>query len=237
MGRPRLREMAVLFTISQTGGGGSRIQAPFSKLRAETHFPTTLWNGPRKTAILDPWPACPGAENKRLRNTLMAWYPHPTGPACPPSQDPRPMPHHQPSWGPQPHWRVCVCCRNHQEGGIPPPLSQPLVSRDHGPPECIQLMEQCWEEAPEDRPNLDQIYSQASATRGAGYSQETANQFTSLCPVGAPLSQGPGNPVHRGGNGPASSPLRVEPEAYHLRESFLELWVHRHFLPECQAPY
>ncbi|XP_057605430.1 guanylate cyclase D-like [Hippopotamus amphibius kiboko] len=42
----------------------------------------------------------------------------------------------------------------------PPPLCRPLVSPDHGPPECIQLMEQCWEEAPEDRPNLDQICSQ-----------------------------------------------------------------------------
>uniref|UniRef100_A0A8C0HWG5 Guanylate cyclase n=1 Tax=Balaenoptera musculus TaxID=9771 RepID=A0A8C0HWG5_BALMU len=42
----------------------------------------------------------------------------------------------------------------------PPPLCRPLVSPDHGPPECIQLMEQCWEEAPEDRPNLDQICTQ-----------------------------------------------------------------------------
>lgn len=68
----------------------------------------------------------------------------------------------------------------------PPPWCQPLVSPDRGPPECIQLMKQCWEEAPEDRPNLDQIYSQVSAPRGAGCSQETANQFTSLCPVGTP---------------------------------------------------
>ncbi|XP_006865081.1 PREDICTED: olfactory guanylyl cyclase GC-D-like [Chrysochloris asiatica] len=42
----------------------------------------------------------------------------------------------------------------------PPPLCRPLVSPDHGPLECIQLMEQCWEEAPESRPSLDQIYSQ-----------------------------------------------------------------------------
>ncbi|XP_006926922.1 LOW QUALITY PROTEIN: olfactory guanylyl cyclase GC-D-like [Pteropus alecto] len=42
----------------------------------------------------------------------------------------------------------------------PPPLCRPLVSPDHGPPECIQLMEQCWEEAPEHRPSLDQIYTQ-----------------------------------------------------------------------------
>ncbi|KAJ8798312.1 hypothetical protein J1605_001437 [Eschrichtius robustus] len=42
----------------------------------------------------------------------------------------------------------------------PPPLCRPLVSPDHGPPECIQLMEQCWEEASEDRPNLDQICTQ-----------------------------------------------------------------------------
>ncbi|XP_069891446.1 guanylate cyclase D-like [Dipodomys merriami] len=40
------------------------------------------------------------------------------------------------------------------------PLYRPLVSPDHGPPECIRLMKECWEEAPDDRPSLDQIYSQ-----------------------------------------------------------------------------
>lgn len=44
--------------------------------------------------------------------------------------------------------------------GSAPPLFRPTVSPDHGPSECIQLMEQCWEEAPEDRPSLDHIYTQ-----------------------------------------------------------------------------
>ncbi|XP_053415954.1 guanylate cyclase D-like [Nycticebus coucang] len=41
-----------------------------------------------------------------------------------------------------------------------PPVCRPLVSPDQGPPECIQLMKQCWEEAPENRPSLDQIHTQ-----------------------------------------------------------------------------
>ncbi|XP_041909995.1 guanylate cyclase D-like [Arvicola amphibius] len=42
----------------------------------------------------------------------------------------------------------------------PPPLCRPRVSPDQGPPECIQLMQQCWEEDPDDRPSVDQIYTQ-----------------------------------------------------------------------------
>ncbi|XP_074044997.1 retinal guanylyl cyclase 2 [Macrotis lagotis] len=42
----------------------------------------------------------------------------------------------------------------------PPPLYRPMVSPDQGPPECIKLMKLCWSENPEDRPNLDDIFSQ-----------------------------------------------------------------------------
>ncbi|XP_031817270.1 olfactory guanylyl cyclase GC-D-like [Sarcophilus harrisii] len=42
----------------------------------------------------------------------------------------------------------------------PPPLCRPVVSPDQGPPECLRLMKQCWSEDPEDRPSLDDIFSQ-----------------------------------------------------------------------------
>uniref|UniRef100_F7CJB9 Guanylate cyclase n=1 Tax=Monodelphis domestica TaxID=13616 RepID=F7CJB9_MONDO len=42
----------------------------------------------------------------------------------------------------------------------PPPLYRPKVSPNQGPPECIRLMKQCWSEDPEDRPSLDDIFSQ-----------------------------------------------------------------------------
>nr|XP_045002057.1 guanylate cyclase D-like [Jaculus jaculus] len=47
-----------------------------------------------------------------------------------------------------------------QKVASPPPLCRPLVTPDQGPPECIRLMEQCWEEDPDDRLSLDQIYTQ-----------------------------------------------------------------------------
>lgn len=50
----------------------------------------------------------------------------------------------------------------------PPPLCRPLVSPDQGPWECIQLMKQCWEEDPDDRPSMDQIYAQVGAPQRHG---------------------------------------------------------------------
>ncbi|XP_064205382.1 retinal guanylyl cyclase 2 isoform X2 [Anguilla rostrata] len=42
----------------------------------------------------------------------------------------------------------------------PPPLCRPVVSPDHAPLECIQLMKQCWNEQPEKRPAFDEIFDQ-----------------------------------------------------------------------------
>ncbi|KAJ8416772.1 hypothetical protein AAFF_G00326500 [Aldrovandia affinis] len=42
----------------------------------------------------------------------------------------------------------------------PPPLCRPVVSADHAPFECIQLMKQCWNEQPERRPTFDEIFDQ-----------------------------------------------------------------------------
>ncbi|XP_051998032.1 retinal guanylyl cyclase 2 isoform X2 [Xyrauchen texanus] len=42
----------------------------------------------------------------------------------------------------------------------PPPVCRPIVSPDHAPMECIQLMKQCWNEQPERRPTFDEIFNQ-----------------------------------------------------------------------------
>ncbi|KAJ8266034.1 hypothetical protein GJAV_G00125160 [Gymnothorax javanicus] len=42
----------------------------------------------------------------------------------------------------------------------PPPLCRPVVSQDHAPMECIQLMKQCWNEQPEKRPTFNEIFDQ-----------------------------------------------------------------------------
>uniref|UniRef100_A0A672T5D5 Guanylate cyclase n=1 Tax=Sinocyclocheilus grahami TaxID=75366 RepID=A0A672T5D5_SINGR len=42
----------------------------------------------------------------------------------------------------------------------PPPMCRPLVSPDHAPMECIQLMKQCWNEQPEKRPTFEEIFDQ-----------------------------------------------------------------------------
>ncbi|XP_066570976.1 retinal guanylyl cyclase 2 [Amia ocellicauda] len=42
----------------------------------------------------------------------------------------------------------------------PPPLCRPVVSPDHAPIECIQLMKQCWNEQPERRFTFDEIFDQ-----------------------------------------------------------------------------
>nr|XP_060623139.1 retinal guanylyl cyclase 2-like [Anolis sagrei ordinatus] len=45
----------------------------------------------------------------------------------------------------------------------PPPLYRPNVPPEDNPRECIQLMKQCWSEAPERRPTFDEIFEQFKA--------------------------------------------------------------------------
>ncbi|XP_008071181.1 retinal guanylyl cyclase 2 [Carlito syrichta] len=42
----------------------------------------------------------------------------------------------------------------------PPPVYRPVVPPEHAPPECLQLMKQCWAEAEEQRPTFDEIFNQ-----------------------------------------------------------------------------
>ncbi|XP_006922777.1 retinal guanylyl cyclase 2 [Pteropus alecto] len=42
----------------------------------------------------------------------------------------------------------------------PPPVYRPVVPLEHAPPECLQLMKQCWAEAAEQRPTFDEIFNQ-----------------------------------------------------------------------------
>ncbi|XP_062940185.1 retinal guanylyl cyclase 2 [Cynocephalus volans] len=42
----------------------------------------------------------------------------------------------------------------------PPPVYRPVVPPEHAPPECLQLMRQCWTEAAEQRPSFDEIFNQ-----------------------------------------------------------------------------
>lgn len=44
----------------------------------------------------------------------------------------------------------------------PPPMCRPVVSPDHAPMECIQLMKQCWNEQPEKRPTFEDIFDQVT---------------------------------------------------------------------------
>ncbi|XP_006889973.1 PREDICTED: retinal guanylyl cyclase 2 [Elephantulus edwardii] len=42
----------------------------------------------------------------------------------------------------------------------PPPMCRPVVSPEFAPPECLQLMKQCWAEVAEQRPTFDEIFNQ-----------------------------------------------------------------------------
>ncbi|KAM4818670.1 retinal guanylyl cyclase 2 [Thomomys bottae] len=42
----------------------------------------------------------------------------------------------------------------------PPPVYRPVVSPEYAPQECLQLMKQCWAEAPEQRPTFYEIFNQ-----------------------------------------------------------------------------
>lgn len=42
----------------------------------------------------------------------------------------------------------------------PFPAYRPVVSPEYAPPECLQLMKQCWAEAVEQRPTFDDIFNQ-----------------------------------------------------------------------------
>lgn len=44
----------------------------------------------------------------------------------------------------------------------PPPMCRPIVSADHAPMECIQLMKHCWTEQPEKRPTFEEIFDQVN---------------------------------------------------------------------------
>lgn len=42
----------------------------------------------------------------------------------------------------------------------PPPLCRPVVSVDEAPAECLNLMNECWNEDPTKRPTFDDIFKQ-----------------------------------------------------------------------------
>lgn len=120
----------------------------------------------------------------------------------------------------------------------PPPLCRPLVSPDHGPPECIQLMEQCWEEAPEDRPSLDQIYTQVSAPSASAH-KKWLLRSPHLAQWKPDTTSGAWKPYVVRGPRPAPSFLRAVPEVRPPRKTFSEPWVPEMFvecIPKCRAP-